>query len=160
MKKLFALIPLLALSLIAGCTKQAVLASLIAEAGTAISTLESIEGNSALAATLATDFAKLSAAVSTFVPGSATSDVQQIGAIVVSDLNLLPVSAKDALLVSLAVSVVEQVITAVEPPTVTSAHLSLPLHHSTQFKNAADFKKQWNAAVAKSDPSLRAARLK
>ena len=97
-----------------GCgASQTTLADIVTTLGNTIAAVETLEGNSALAAQIQKDTAAAQSAVLGWKAGSPTQDVVQALNLVVSDLNLLPVaiSPTDAALIALAVSTVEELLT-------------------------------------------------
>lgn len=174
-----ALIPLLVLT---GCTpqeQQQTVVGLTTALGTAITTLENIEGNSAMAAKLQTDFQAAIAAESNWKSGTPAQDVMEALNIVQLDLNLLPVSSTDTALIDLGIGLVDQILALLPAPAVvvpTSATATIvPAafyggQHSGSVRrrhpglrspivSAKDFKKRWNAIV-KQHPELAAAKVK
>ena len=122
----------------------------------AISSLETVEGNTALAATISKDFSAFALQVKNFTPGGATADLQQAAADVQADLNLIPVSQKDANLIDLAISTVLDVVAEFVPTSTpsVSAHVAYPVQ-VVPAKSAAEFKARWNAIAAKSVPAAK-----
>jgi hypothetical protein len=95
---------------LAGCPSQNQGAALIGIAGTAIASLETIEGHGDLAAQIQSDFSAAQTAVLNWKAGTPTQDVHQVLAIVVNDLNLLPVSQQTQEYIILAVGTVQAVL--------------------------------------------------
>jgi hypothetical protein len=150
-----------------GCSDQATIASLLQTVGTAVSSLEAIEGNTTLASQLQKDFTTASQDVLAWQPGTASQDVIQALNLVESDLNLLPVSAEDSALVDLAVGTIDAIltdITAKTPATVTNGAvtaLKVAAPHaqlSNPPKNSKAFRKAWNKELQK-HPTLSKAHL-
>ena len=146
MKKLlaFALAPIL---VIAGCTGQNTAAALIGIAGTAVQALIVQSGNT-VPANLPQDFAAAQSAVANWKTGSPTLQVDEALNLVITDINLIPVSAQDKAYITLAVGTVEQVL-ALFPPTTGAVSASVAARPTTLPKDPSKtFKAQWNAITA------------
>lgn len=139
-----------------GCNTQATIAELITTVGGAVSSLESIEGNTALAQKVQADTAAASTAVLNWKSGTASQDVIAALNLVEDDLSLFPVSGTDSVLIDLAIGTVEEIITEVTgntpspvaaPATRKSARINM-VPANTHIKNAKDFRSAWNGIVA------------
>jgi hypothetical protein len=135
---------------LAGCVEQQTAAALLAVAGTAAASFETFEGKTEAAATLQTDFTTFSGQVANWKSGTPTDELAEAGALVKSDLNLFPVSAKAQGLVDLIVDTVDAVLAAFPAPTasatITKANVtrSVAPTWTKAPKNANEFKKQYN----------------
>jgi len=134
-------LPLLICLLCAGCPSQNQTAALVGVAGTAIASLEAIEGHTDAAAKIQTDFAAAQSAVLHWKAGTPTEDVSQALQLVESDLNLLPVSEKDRAYVELAVGTVQSVLDLF--PGAVAPHIAVA--GSVAPKTVDEFKAEWNA---------------
>ncbi len=138
-----------------GCNGQTTAAQLIATVGTAVATLETLQGNTAAVAQIQADTKAAELAIQNWKKGTPAQDVLQVLTILQSDINLLPVNATDQALIELALGTVEQIV-ALFPgaaPAVASAKAVRPVKLAFTVQNKNDFKKQWNAIVS-SNPSL------
>jgi hypothetical protein len=158
-----------------GCTSQQTAADMITTVGTAVASLEAIEGNTSAVQAIQTDFAAASSAVANWKTGTPTQQVAEALALVESDLNLLPVSSQDQALIDLAIGTVDQLLvefpgtsTATTPAvTKVSFHYAFyqtqvqhrTVHLAKAPKSKKDFKAQWNA-VLKARPQFKAAAVK
>lgn len=151
MKRFIPLLVCLLCVPLAGCPSQNTTAALIGIAEVAVSSLETIEGNTAAAQQIQTDFSAAQSAVLNFKAGSPTQDVAQALKLVQDDLNLLPVSKQDEAYINLAIGTINSILLLFPQPTTgLSAHTSLVPHRTIVSntpppKNAAEFKAQWNA---------------
>lgn len=138
-----------------GCNGQTTAAQLIATVGTAVATLETLQGNTAVVVQIQSDTRAAQLAIQNWKSGTPAQDVLQALTILQSDINLLPVNATDQALIQLALGTVEQIV-ALFPgavPPVAAAKAVRPVKLEFTVRNKNDFKKQWNAIV-NSNPSL------
>lgn len=167
-----------------GCTSQQTAADMITTVGTAVASLEAIEGNTSAVAQIQADFAAASSAVANWKTGTPTQQVAEALALVESDLNLLPVSSQDQALIDLAIGTVDELLTefpattTTTTPAVTTVSFRYAsfgdsiaygsgtaqvkhrtVHLAKTPKSKKDFVKQWNA-VLKANPKLKAASVK
>jgi hypothetical protein len=158
-----------------GCTSQQTAADMITTVGTAVASLEAIEGNTSAVQQIQTDFSAASSAVANWKTGTATQQVAEALTLVENDLNLLPVSSQDQALIDLAIGTVDQLLvefpgtTSTTTPTATTvsfhyAFYQAKVQHRTVHlakvpKSKKDFKAQWNAAL-RANPKLKAATVK
>lgn len=134
------------LLLVTGCDQNQA-AALVGIAGTAIASLENIEGNSDAAAQIQKDFNAAQTAVLNWKTGTPTQEVHEVLAIVVNDLNLLPVSQRDQEYIVLAVGTVQAVLAlfpGTDPAFAVTAKVA-PRQKIVVPKTAAEFKARWNA---------------
>lgn len=138
-----------------GCSQQKTAASLIGTVGVAVATLETIEGNTANLSQIQAAFAAAQNAVANWKTGTPVADVVQALNILQQNINLLPVNAKDAALISLAIATVDQIIVLFPgaTPAVTARFAVEKASFKTLPKNSKNFKQQWNAIIA-TNPSL------
>lgn len=145
-----------------GCTQQQTVAELISSVGTAVASLEVIEGNTSSVAKIQADTQAASSAVLNWKAGTPDEDVIEALNLVESDLKLFPISAEDTALIDLAIGTVDQIITllpqAATPATLTAARVQT-VKLTNAPKNKKDFAKQWNAILAV-HPELQAAKVK
>lgn len=146
-------LPLLLCLILAGCPSQNQAAALVGIAGTAIASLETIEGHTDAAAKIQVDFNAAQTAVLNWKAGSPTQDVAQALALVESDLNLLPVSVQDQAYIELAIGTVQSVIVLFPPPApvALSAH-GMSVNPLTAPKTADEFRRTWNALPGNLEP--------
>jgi hypothetical protein len=142
------------LMFVTGCNTNAA-AALISTVGVAIASLETIEGNTALASKLSTDFSTFSTQVKNFVPGSATSDLKQAATDVEADLNLLPVTSKDGGLIDLAISTVISIVNDFVPATTVTSAVRPSVSAVSAPKTSKEFKSKWNSIAAQSYPAAK-----
>lgn len=162
-----------------GCDQQQTAAELIGVVGTSVAALAVFEGNGLLATKLQTDFAAASAAVANWKSGTPAQDVVEALNLVEADLNLLPVSAEDDALITLAIGTVDQIF-AFFPVPAPAAPAAVPALKSVGYqaaplsphaahgqgnvahkpvklvnppKTAKEFRKQWNAELARVKPT-------
>jgi len=135
------ILPLLLCLLCAGCPSQNQTAALVGIAGSAIASLETIEGHTDAAVKIQTDFAAAQSAVLHWKAGTPTEDVAQALQLVESDLNLLPVSEKDQAYVKLAVGTVQSVLDLF--PSAVAPRVAAPA--GVAPKTVEEFKAEWNA---------------
>lgn len=146
-----------------GCGKisQATLAGLVMTLGNAVSALEVIEGNSALAATIKNDTAVLAGDIQNWVPGTTDQIIIEAIGIVEADLNLLPINAGDVALIDLALGTLQGILAffpiqasavANSKAVRASAKPIRTVHLDKVPKSKNDFKTQWNAIVTKYSP--------
>lgn len=153
MKKFAPLLLLLICPMFAGCpVSQNTAAALVGIAGTAVTTLESLEGHTDAATKLSKDFAAAQTAILNFKQGSVTQDVAEALALVQDDLNLLPVSTQDEAYINLAIGTINALLDLfpAQAGAVVSAHAVLVPHRTIVSntpapKTAKQFKAQWNA---------------
>jgi hypothetical protein len=141
MKRILPLLLCLLCAPLAGCPSQNTTAALVGIAGTAIASLETIEGNTDAAAKIQTDFAAAQTAVLNWKAGTPTQDVAEALQLVESDLNLLPVSQKDQAYVTLAIGTVQSVLDLF--PGAIAPHVAVTSVPAP--KSVAEFKARWNA---------------
>lgn len=119
-------------------------AALVGIAGTAIATLETIEGHTDAAAKIQADFQAAQTAVLNWKQGSPTQDVAQALQLVISDLDLLPGSSKDRAYITLALGTVQSVLDLFAQ-TGVAAHAVVGTRLENPPKTVEEFKAQWNA---------------
>lgn len=130
-----------------GCPQQNQVAALVGIAGTAIASLETIEGNTDRAAQIQQDFNLAQTAVLNWKTGSPTEDVAQALLLVQNDLSLLPVSVRTQAYIELALGTVQSILDLF-PATTQPAFAVTAKVARVQIvapKTAAEFKKSWNA---------------
>ena len=150
-----------------GCNGQKTTAELIGILGSAVVSLETLEGNTALAAKVQTDYQAAETAVTNWKNGTPATDVIEALNLLETDLNLFPVSAKDQALIDLAIGTVDAILaslptsSATPSPTAATGTQSprRPVHLTNPPKNKGTFKTQWNALIAQ-QPTLSAAAIK
>lgn len=130
-----------------GCPQQNTTAALVGIAGTAIASLETIEGNSDQAARIQKDFSLAQTAVLNWKQGTPTEDVAQALLLVQNDLSLLPVSTQTQAYIELALGTVQSILVlfpnTVQPSFAVTAKVRHP--QIVAPKTAAEFKKSWNS---------------
>lgn len=139
-----------------GCNAQATIAELVQTVGGAVSQLETIEGNTALAQKVQADTAAASSAVLNWKTGTASQDVIAALNLVEDDLSLFPVSGTDAVLIDLAIGTVEEIITQVAgntpAPVATASTVRATriknVPANPHMKNKKSFVAAWNSIVA------------
>ncbi len=144
-----------------GCNGQTTAAELIATVGTAVATLETLQGNTAMVAQIKADTRAAQLAIQNWKTGTPAQDVLQVLTILQSDINLLPVNPTDQALIQLALGTVEQIV-ALFPgsaPPVAGAKAVRPVQLGFTVQNKNDFKKQWNLIVS-SNPALAGAAIR
>lgn len=159
---------------LAGCNAQQTGAELVTALGTAVASLETIEGNSVAAVKVQTDTTAAAAAFTNWKAGTPAQDVIEALNLVEDDLNLLPVSPQDQALVDLGIGVVDELLALLPAPastvqpavyrgSVQMLQASDVKHRHPKLKkpvkSVKEFKKQWNAIVA-THPELKAAAAK
>lgn len=134
-----------------GCPTQNTTAALVGIAGTAIASLETIEGHTQAATQIQTDFSAAQTAVLNWKSGTPTQDVAQALQLVESDLNLLPVSVQDQAYIELAIGTVQSVLELFPAANPTPGTVLSPatLSHAQALsivapKTADEFKARWN----------------
>lgn len=130
-----------------GCDKQNTTAALVGIAGTAIASLETIEGNTDAAAQIQKDFTAAQTAVLNWKQGTPTEDVAQALLLVQNDLSLLPVSVQTQAYIELALGTVQSIL-VLFPNTVQPSFAVTAKVKRVQIvapKTAAAFKASWNA---------------
>jgi hypothetical protein len=140
---------------LSGCNQNEV-AALIQVVGGSVASIASIQGNSALADQLNTDFGAAQSAVTGWKQGSAVDSVVQALSLVQKDLNLFPVDAQTKVYISLAITTVNSILAIVSPAQsggLKAARATKPL------VNAKEYKKQWNALLV-AHPTPKVAPLK
>ena len=125
MKRILPLLLCLLCGPLAGCPSQNTTAALVGIAGTAIASLETIEGNTDAAAKIQTDFNLAQTAVLNWKTGTPTEDVAEALQLVESDLHALPVSEKDQEYVALAVGTVQSVLDLFPSGGVAAPHVAV-----------------------------------
>jgi len=146
MKRILPLLLCLLCAPLAGCPSQNTAAALVGIAGTAIASLETIEGHGDLAAQIQKDFGDAQTAVLNWKSGTPTQDVHQALAIVVNDLNLLPVSQQTQEYIILAVGTVQAVLDlfpGTDPQFATTARAMRV--QIVAPKSEKEFRARWNA---------------
>lgn len=140
-------VPFFALCIaLCGCPAQNTAAALIGIAGTAVASLEAIDGHADLVAQIQKDFGDAQTAVLNWTPGSPTQDAHQALAIVVNDLGDLPVTVQTQAYIDLAIATVQAVLDlfpGTAPQFATTAKVRRV--QIVAPKNAAEFKASWNA---------------
>lgn len=134
-------------ALLTGCPSQNTTAALVGVAGTAIASLETLEGHTEAAAKIQTDFAAAQTAVLNWKAGTPTQDVAQALALVESDLNLLPVSVQDQAYITLAIGTVQSVLDlfpAAQGSGITSNVRHADVNTFVAPKTVDEFKARWN----------------
>jgi hypothetical protein len=150
-KTRFLALALSSVLVIAGCTGQQTAADLIAIVGTAVEALVTQSGGT-VPTQLPTDLSAAETLVKNWKSGTPTAEVNEALNLLVADINLIPVSAKDKAYISLAVGTTEQII-ALFPPAPTpgaTAQISVmrvPKRMPSKTP-VTDFKEQWNALAA------------
>lgn len=129
-----------------GCDKQNTTAALVGIAGTAIASLETIEGNTDAAAQIQKDFTAAQTAVLNWKQGTPTEDVAQALLLVQNDLSLLPVSVQTQAYIELALASVQAVLdlfpgTAPQFATTAKARRVQVVAPKTE----KEFRSRWNA---------------
>lgn len=147
MKRILPLLLCLLCAPLAGCPSQNTTAALVGIAGTAIASLETLEGNTDAAAQIQKDFNLAQTAVLNWKTGSPTDDVAQALLLVQNDLSLLPVSQQDQAYIELALGTVQSILDLF-PATTQPAFAVAAKVRRVQIvapKTAAEFKASWNA---------------
>jgi hypothetical protein len=151
---------------ISGCSQEA-LADLIGIAGVSVAQLLNAlgQGNSALAAQLASLFAAARTAVATWVKGSATQNVIQALNDVLTVIAQLPVNSATSVLIGIAIAAIEHVIQAIDPGAapVAASHIARVSAANVHWSHVARtpkevYKSAWNRELA-NHPELAAAKL-
>jgi hypothetical protein len=140
-----------------GCLTQNETAALINVVGQSVSSIISIEGNPALAATLTTDFTAASTAVANWKQGTPSQDVVQALNLLVKDLDLIPVNAQDKVYITLAIATIQSILAVVMPA--ATGHLSVAKAKSANVITVKQYKRQFNALVVL-NPRFAQARIK
>ena len=160
----------LALALVApilmltGCPAQNTTADIVTALGNAVSTIATLEGNTALSAKITTDTARVSANVLNWKPGTPTQDVIESLNLLEADLDLVPSVGPYVPLIDFAIGTVESLMEKIQPGSSTPNGLTQRLGVSRRVylakppKDAATFTKSWNAIVAQ-NPALAGAKL-
>lgn len=134
---------------VTGCTpSKAGLIALTNTLSNAAEQVATLEGNTALAATLKTDTAAAVAAINGWTNGTPAQNVIQALNILEDDLNLIPAASPYSSLIDIAIGAVEGIL-ALLPSSTTASHA---VHRSVILtqpapKTSAEFKKQWNQAA-------------
>lgn len=161
---------------LAGCSEQQTTANIVTDLGDAVAAVLTIEGNNTSATQLLQDTQAASAQILAWTTGTPTQNVEEVIALVVKDISLLPipVSPTDQALIQIAASLANQLLSQfgaaapVTPAGTVGAHFMtaskpsgklLPLSNAQLKRMHKDFKARWNAVVLH-DPSRAKARIK
>lgn len=145
MNRIFPLLLCLLCAPLAGCPSQNTAAALVGVAGSAIASLEVIEGHTEAAVKIQADFNAAQNAVLQWKTGTPTEDVAQALQLVESDLNLMPVSQQDQAYVALAVSTVQSVLDLFPAASAARVEVAAAAPAVVAPRSATEFKARWNA---------------
>jgi len=129
-----------------GCSKQTV-ADLVQTLGTAAANIATFEGNAALAQKLQTDTAAAVSAITNWQSGSPAQMAIEALNLVVDDLDLFPVTAPYAALITLAIGTAISIITILSggtTPAFFATRQGRAVLLANPPKTSKEFKSQWN----------------